>query len=210
MKNQVPNLPHFLAWRKPFALALLLALLLQTSGCHGLKPLHRLNQKSILNQTSMAQKSFGGSSACDSFDGCAGYTETSWTSLADCDHGDTSYQEIAEPAYKVHEVPLGHDPYAPMPHHAAPPSLMIPTPQATHRPERLDVQQVAFSTLPEPATRDSGVNDEVFQYAEQTSAGLPDVRTKSEPAVEELNDSESSVDRQADKLLEEIAIEYLQ
>jgi hypothetical protein len=215
MYNQVPNLPLSLAWRKLFALTWLLALLLLASGCHGLNSLHRLKRSSLMNQTSMAQKSFGGSSACDAFDGCAGYTETSWTSLSDCDHWDTSYEEIPGPTYMDHEISVGGDRYAPMPHHAAPPSLIIPSPQATHRfEERSDVQQVGFSTLPEPTPRDSGVNEEVVHYAEQMSQGLQSVSVTTEPKGENLgeslNQSEPSIDRQADKLLEDIAIEYLQ
>ena len=90
---------------------------------------------------------------------CAGYTETNWTPLPSCTHWESSFDEVPIP-YDVHE----HFSVQDEPRRRPSASLALPFQRQVTSSE---VQQASYSgKRPHLLERDTGINDEVYEYAE--------------------------------------------
>ena len=157
------------------------------TGCHSLIK----KTVSPLDQASIARERFNGSSACDTIDACAGYTETNWTPLPSCTSWDSSFDEAPIP-YDLHEHVSARD--EPNRNTFASPNSRVKRHVASSV-----VEQASYSVDDNVVQRNTGINDEVYEYAESCLA--------CEESAAPCNDKEASSN---EKQLDQVSIEYLQ
>lgn len=159
-------------------------------GCHGIrnKPMRGLSQ------TAVAQERFNGAPGCDITGPCAGFTETNWTPLDSCSNWNTSYKDV--PIQYETALP------APVQYEVTPHASVAPTDQNSFATTDDQVRQVSFSQPDETLQRDSGVNDEVYDYS------IINPR-QSDASLHESVATDSLVLEDYKRPLDEVSIEYL-